>query len=75
MTKRSQRKDNSTDGGAVEMKFCKQCGEEKLLSDFYPERKGIKVHFCWDCASSNMREWARGKNVGRMPDQIREIKD
>lgn len=60
---------------AVNMKLCKQCEAIKPESAFYPERKGMKVRFCWDCASANMAKWARGKNVGRLPDEIREVKE
>ena len=59
----------------VKMKLCRKCRAEKPESDFFPERKGYKVRFCYDCAEANMKKWASGRNVGRMPDEIKEIRD
>lgn len=38
--------------------FCPQCKRDRSLADFLPiKRRGLRVVFCSDCASSNMRKW------------------
>lgn len=56
-----------------DQKYCGSCKQWKPLTQFLPQRKGVKYLFCLPCASRNMTRWARTANVGLKPEDIQEI--
>ena len=53
--------------------WCTQCRRERPPEHFLQMRdKRWRVTKCNDCAQKNMSRWANTRNVGKMPDEIKE---
>lgn len=57
----------------VGLRACKQCKRLLPEAEFLDlRRRGWRVVKCSDCARENMAKWGRTRNVGMMPDAVRE---